>query len=168
MPIKRMWGGRFEESGSDLVNKFGASITFDQEMAQEDIQGSLAHVKMLKATKILNAADADAIIKGLETLDEKLKQGKLSFNIENEDIHMNIEALLTAEIGPVAGKLGEVETTRLPPICICTSKNGCLKSSRLSSSCSKSWSTRPVTTLRPSCRAILTCSMPNRSHMVII
>ena len=56
MPIKRMWGGRFEESGSDLVNKFGASITFDQEMAQEDIQGSLAHVKMLKATKILDAA----------------------------------------------------------------------------------------------------------------
>ena len=105
MPIKRMWGGRFEESGSDLVNKFGASITFDQEMAQEDIQGSLAHVKMLKATKILDAADADAIIKGLETLAEKLKQGKLSFNIENEDIHMNIEALLTAEIGPVAGKL---------------------------------------------------------------
>lgn len=105
MPIKRMWGGRFEESGSDLVNKFGASITFDQEMAQEDIQGSLAHVKMLKATKILDTADADAIIKGLETLDEKLKQGKLSFNIENEDIHMNIEALLTAEIGPVAGKL---------------------------------------------------------------
>ena len=93
MPIKRMWGGRFEESGSDLVNKFGASITFDQEMAQEDIQGSLAHVKMLKATKILDTADADAIIKGLETLAEKLKQGKLSFNIENEDIHMNIEAL---------------------------------------------------------------------------
>ena len=105
MPIKRMWGGRFEESGSDLVNKFGASIEFDQEMAQEDIQGSLAHVKMLKATKILDAVDADAIIKGLETLDEKLKQGQLSFNIENEDIHMNIEALLTEEIGPVAGKL---------------------------------------------------------------
>lgn len=105
MPIKRMWGGRFEESGSDLVNQFGASIEFDQAMAHEDILGSLAHVKMLKATKILNKADADTIITGLSKLDEQLSQGKLKFTIENEDIHMNIEALLTAEIGPVAGKL---------------------------------------------------------------
>ena len=50
MPIKRMWGGRFEEAGDDFINNFGASIGFDQEMAEEDIHGSLAHVKMLKAT----------------------------------------------------------------------------------------------------------------------
>lgn len=105
MPIKRMWGGRFEEAGDQLVNQFNASISFDQEMAQEDIEGSLAHVKMLKKTQILSVADADKIIGGLEKLRDRLTNGGLPFSIDNEDIHMNIEALLTAEIGPVAGKL---------------------------------------------------------------
>ena len=66
MPIKRMWGGRFEEAGDQLVNQFNESISFDQEMAQEDIEGSLAHVKMLRETKILSADDADKIIAGLK------------------------------------------------------------------------------------------------------
>lgn len=105
MPIKRMWGGRFEEAGDDFINNFGASIGFDQEMAEEDIHGSLAYVKMLKATNILSENDADQIIAGLEKLEQKLHQGKLKFSVDNEDIHMNIEALLTEEIGPVAGKL---------------------------------------------------------------
>ncbi len=100
-----MWGGRFEAAGDQLVNQFNASIGFDQEMAQEDIEGSLAHVKMLKQTKILSAADADKIIAGLKKLQEQLTNAGLPFSIENEDIHMNIEALLTDEIGPVAGKL---------------------------------------------------------------
>ena len=94
MPIKRMWGGRFEEAGDDFINNFGASIGFDQEMAEEDIHGSLAHVKMLKATNILSENDADQIIAGLEKLEQKLHQGKLKFSVDNEDIHMNIEALL--------------------------------------------------------------------------
>jgi len=105
MPIKRMWGGRFEEAGDQLVNQFNASISFDQEMAQEDIEGSLAHVKMLKETQILSADDADKIIAGLKKLRERLTSEGLPFSIDNEDIHMNIEALLTEEIGPVAGKL---------------------------------------------------------------
>lgn len=105
MPIKRMWGGRFEETGDALVNKFNASIDFDQEMANEDIEGSLAHVKMLKETKILPAEDANKIIEGLKVLQEKLANDELEFSVDNEDIHMNIEALLTEEIGPVAGKL---------------------------------------------------------------
>lgn len=105
MPIKKMWGGRFEAAGDQLVDSFGASIGFDQAMAKEDIMGSLAHVKMLKATKILSAADADQIIAGLEKLAKQLASEGLPFTVENEDIHMNIEALLTKEIGPVAGKL---------------------------------------------------------------
>ena len=105
MPIKRMWGGRFEEAGDQLVNQFNASISFDQEMAQEEIEGSLAHVKMLKETQILSAEDADKIIAGLKKLRERLTSEGLPFSIDNEDIHMNIEALLTEEIGPVAGKL---------------------------------------------------------------
>lgn len=105
MPIKRMWGGRFEEAGVQLVNQFNASINFDQEMAQEDIEGSLAHVRMLKETQILSADDADKIIAGLKKLRERLTSEGLPFSVDNEDIHMNIEALLTEEIGPVAGKL---------------------------------------------------------------
>ena len=105
MPIKKMWGGRFEEAGDQLVDQFGASISFDQEMAKEDIMGSLAHVKMLKATQILTPQDADQIIAGLQELAAELADHGLPFDVENEDIHMNIEALLTAKIGPVAGKL---------------------------------------------------------------
>lgn len=105
MPIKKMWGGRFEQAGDQSIDEFGASIFFDQEMANEDIIGSLAHVKMLKQTQILSATDANQIIAGLEKLQAKLAAGKLHFTVENEDIHMNIEALLTEEIGPVAGKL---------------------------------------------------------------
>lgn len=105
MPIKKMWGGRFEKAASELVDEFGASISFDQEMAKEDIMGSLAHVKMLKATNILPATDADQIIKGLEELKTELVDHGLHFTVANEDIHMNIEALLTEKIGPVAGKL---------------------------------------------------------------
>ena len=105
MPIKKMWGGRFEEGGDQLVDQFGASISFDQEMAKEDIMGSLVHVKMLKATQILPAADAEKIIAGLNELLTELKEHGLNFDVANEDIHMNIEALLTKKIGPVAGKL---------------------------------------------------------------
>lgn len=100
-----MWGGRFEKAASELVDEFGALISFDQEMAKEDIMGSLAHVKMLKATNILSATDADQIIKGLEELKTELADHGLHFTVANEDIHMNIEALLTEKIGPVAGKL---------------------------------------------------------------
>ena len=105
MAIKKMWGGRFEAAGAQWVDEFGASIGFDQLMAYEDLEGSLAHVKMLKHTQILSAKEADQIIAGLETLQQKLAAGELEFSVANEDIHMNMEVLLTEEIGPVAGKL---------------------------------------------------------------
>ena len=105
MSTQKLWGGRFTATGAQYVDDFGASISFDQELAAEDIAGSLAHVKMLKKTGILPAADVDQIVAGLETLDQRLQAGKLEFSTVNEDIHMNIEALLPAEIGPVAGKL---------------------------------------------------------------
>ena len=105
MSTQKLWGGRFTETGAKYVDDFGASISFDQLLAAEDIAGSLAHVKMLKKTGILPAADVDQIVAGLETLAERQKQGKLEFSTVNEDIHMNIESLLTEEIGSVAGKL---------------------------------------------------------------
>lgn len=105
MSTKKLWGGRFQQQASKWVDEFGASISFDQQMADEDIEGSLAHVKMLGHTKILDAADVKKIVAGLEALQQELHEGKLHFTVENEDIHMNLEALLTEKIGPVAGKL---------------------------------------------------------------
>ncbi|ANZ61826.1 argininosuccinate lyase [Secundilactobacillus paracollinoides] len=105
MSTKKLWGGRFQEQAAAWVDAFGASISFDQLMAEEDIEGSLAHVKMLKATGILTADDSDQIIAGLEGIQTDLEAGNLEFSVENEDIHMNIESILTERIGAVAGKL---------------------------------------------------------------
>ncbi|HEM4265186.1 TPA: argininosuccinate lyase [Streptococcus suis] len=105
MEAKKLWGGRFEASLEEWVEEFGASIRFDQKLAKYDIQGSLAHVKMLGATGIINQEEAQAIQTGLEELLADYEAGKLAFDVRNEDIHMNIESLLTDKIGSVAGKL---------------------------------------------------------------
>ncbi|HEM6284304.1 TPA: argininosuccinate lyase [Streptococcus suis] len=105
MEAKKLWGGRFEASLEEWVEEFGASIRFDQKLAKYDIQGSLAHVKMLGATGIINQEEAQAIQTGLEELLADYEAGKLAFDVRNEDIHMNIESLLTEKIGSVAGKL---------------------------------------------------------------
>ncbi|AUC92604.1 MULTISPECIES: argininosuccinate lyase [Streptococcus] len=105
MEAKKLWGGRFEASLEEWVEEFGASIRFDQKLAKYDIQGSLAHVKMLGATGIINQEEAQAIQTGLEELLAGYEAGKLVFDVRNEDIHMNIESLLTDKIGSVAGKL---------------------------------------------------------------
>lgn len=105
MSIQTAWGGRFQSAGAKWVDEFGASIYFDQLMAHEDLEGSIAHVQMLGHTGILTAEEADQIKAGLEDLQKDLDAGKLTFTVEREDIHMNLEALLTEKIGPVAGKL---------------------------------------------------------------
>lgn len=101
----KLWGGRFEAGLEKWVEEFGASISFDQKMAKFDIQGSIAHVTMLGATGIIAQEEADTIKDGLEKLLAQYEAGQLVFDVSNEDIHMNIESLLTAEIGAVAGKL---------------------------------------------------------------
>ncbi|USS88600.1 argininosuccinate lyase [Fructilactobacillus hinvesii] len=105
MMSKKLWGGRFQAETNQLVDDFGASIGFDQLMAEEDLMGSLAHVKMLGHTGILKQDEVEQITTGLKSLQDELKEGKLQFSTANEDIHMNLEALLTERIGPVAGKL---------------------------------------------------------------
>ncbi|HFI0632301.1 TPA: argininosuccinate lyase [Streptococcus suis] len=105
MEAKKLWGGRFEASLEEWVEEFGASIRFDQKLAKYDIQGSLAHVQMLGSTGIIAPEEEQAIQTGLEELLAEYEAGKLVFDIRNEDIHMNIESLLTEKIGPVAGKL---------------------------------------------------------------
>ncbi|MGY0401307.1 argininosuccinate lyase [Carnobacterium jeotgali] len=103
--MKKLWGGRFEGENQKWIDEFGASIEVDQVLAEEDIIGSLAHVKMLAKTAIILQEEADEIVKGLESLLEKARKKELEFSVENEDIHLNIETLLHKEIGPVAGKL---------------------------------------------------------------
>jgi argininosuccinate lyase len=105
MAVKKMWGGRFTAVSPEFAQEFGASISFDQVMAAEDIEGSIAHVTMLGSTGILPQADADQIKAGLEEIQTELNAGQIEFDVANEDIHMNIESILTSKIGPVAGKL---------------------------------------------------------------
>ncbi|MFD2307295.1 argininosuccinate lyase [Enterococcus termitis] len=103
--MEKLWGGRFEGKSEAWIDAFGASIPFDHQLAQQDITGSLAHVKMLAKTGILTETEAEQIIFGLNSIKDKLAAGILTFTIENEDIHLNIEKHLHDEIGPVAGKL---------------------------------------------------------------
>ncbi|MFD0051060.1 argininosuccinate lyase [Actinomycetes bacterium NPDC127524] len=103
--MNKLWGGRFTKSAEEWVDEFGASISFDQELVLEDIEGSLAHVSMLKKSAILSESEADEIISGLNTLKSKAENGQLSYKVEMEDIHLNLESMLIKEIGPAGGKL---------------------------------------------------------------
>ena len=100
-----MWGGRFEEATDALVKRMNASIGVDQRMAREDLIGSLAHARMLTTTGVLSSEDGSTIEAGLRSLLTDLEAGRLSFSEEYEDIHMNLEHLLTERIGPVGGRL---------------------------------------------------------------
>ena len=101
----KLWGGRFEAGLEKWVETFGASISFDQKLALFDIKASIAHVTMLGQTDIISSDEASQIKEGLKALLKEFEAGQLTFDISNEDIHMNIESLLTEKIGPVAGKL---------------------------------------------------------------
>jgi argininosuccinate lyase len=103
--MSKLWGGRFTKQTDQLVEEYTASITFDKELAEEDIQGSLAHVTMLGKCGILPAEDVETIKAGLLKVREKIRSGEQQFLIADEDIHMNIEKALIEEVGPVGGKL---------------------------------------------------------------
>lgn len=103
--MKKLWGGRFTKTAEEWVDEFGASISFDQELVMEDIEGSKAHVQMLASTGILSQDEAATIKGGLTKLQEKATNHELQFSVSNEDIHMNLESMLIQEIGSVGGKL---------------------------------------------------------------
>ncbi|WP_342525529.1 argininosuccinate lyase [Chryseomicrobium sp. FSL W7-1435] len=103
--MTKLWGGRFQQTAEQWVDAFGASIHFDQALVLEDIAGSLAHVQMLGEQSILSRVEAEQITDGLLTLREQAEKGELSFQVEQEDIHLNLEKLLIDLIGPVGGKL---------------------------------------------------------------
>ncbi len=101
----KLWGGRFSEPTDSFVQRFTASVSFDQRMAAEDITGSLAHADMLCAVGVLTREELDDIRRGLAQVQDEISSGRFNWSIELEDVHMNIEARLTELIGSTGKKL---------------------------------------------------------------
>lgn len=101
----KLWGGRFKELTSDIMNRIGESISFDKELYAQDIRGSLAHAKMLCKIGILNEKELLLIGSGLTKIQSEFESGKFEFKQELEDIHMHIESRLTQLIGETGKKL---------------------------------------------------------------
>ncbi|WP_127475181.1 argininosuccinate lyase [Sulfurivermis fontis] len=101
--VEKPWTGRFTEPTDAFVEAFGASVGFDQRMYRQDIQGSIAHAKMLAHVGVLTAAERDAIVTGLTQIQGEIERGEFQWSIALEDVHMNIEKRLTDRIG-IAGK----------------------------------------------------------------
>ena len=101
----KLWGGRFQKETDSLVNDFNSSIQFDGRMYKEDIMGSLAHAAMLAKQGIISPEDGAAIAAGLREVLADIESGKAELTEDNEDIHMNVETLLTAKIGDAGKRL---------------------------------------------------------------
>lgn len=101
----KLWAGRFQKETDTLVNDFNSSISFDARMYQEDIAGSIAHAAMLGRQGIIEEHEAEKIIEGLKAILADIEAGKVEFSLENEDIHMNIETMLTQRIGDTGKRL---------------------------------------------------------------
>jgi argininosuccinate lyase len=99
------WGGRFNEPVDEFVARFTASVNFDQRFYRQDIQGSVAHAKMLCTANVLTADERDQIISGLQEIEAQIEAGEFVWSVPLEDVHMNIEAALTEKIGIVGKKL---------------------------------------------------------------
>ena len=103
--MKKPWAGRFKEQTSKVVESFTESISFDHRLWKCDIEGSIAHAKMLSKQRIIPKSDAVKIMNGLREIAEEIETGKLHFREDLEDIHMNIEAALIKKTGDAGGKL---------------------------------------------------------------
>jgi len=101
----KMWGGRFAKTTDKLVEDFHSSISFDQILYQQDIAGSIAHAKMLGRQGIITPAEAEQLVAGLQQIREDIDAGRVEFEVGAEDIHMNIEKILTERVGEVGKKL---------------------------------------------------------------
>ncbi|HYW04155.1 MAG TPA: argininosuccinate lyase [Gammaproteobacteria bacterium] len=99
------WGGRFSGPTDAFVEQFTASVGFDQRLYRQDIQGSIAHARMLAKVGMLTARERDRIVQGLETVRGEIERGELQWSVALEDVHMNIEARLTELIGDTGKKL---------------------------------------------------------------
>ena len=101
----KMWGGRFTQDPDEIMNRINVSVDFDKRLYAHDIAASQAHAQMLAACGIISKKDGEAIVGGLNTILQEIEEGKFVFNRDLEDIHLNIEARLTALIGEAGGRL---------------------------------------------------------------
>ncbi len=101
----KAWSGRFSEPVSDLVKRYTASVFFDRRMAMQDIRGSLAHARMLAKQGIIAAADIKAIEGGMTQIQGEIERNEFAWNLDDEDVHLNIEKRLTALIGDAGKRL---------------------------------------------------------------
>ncbi|HMI94857.1 MAG TPA: lyase family protein, partial [Polyangiales bacterium] len=102
---EKNWGGRFDEDLDAAAVRFSASIDLDKRLAPQDIAQSIAHARMLGARGIVSAADAARIIAGLEQLLTEIEAGRFEWDASKEDVHMNVESALSANIGEAGGRL---------------------------------------------------------------
>jgi argininosuccinate lyase len=105
MPKKKTWSGRFSEPVDELVKRFTASVSFDRRLAKYDIEGSLAHARMLAARGILPRRDLTAIERGLARIRREIEAGSFEWSLDAEDVHLNIERRLTALAGDAGKRL---------------------------------------------------------------
>lgn len=101
----QMWSGRFSTESSELLKEFNASLNFDKILYKHDIQGSIAHATMLEKCGIITQSELDSLVAGLKAVQSEIEQGKFSFDIRDEDIHMAVERRLSELVGEVGGKL---------------------------------------------------------------
>lgn len=106
MSSTKLWGGRFAESTDEAVERFSASIETDRHIAEDDVEGSIAHAEMLGAVGLVSAEDAARLVFGLRAIQAELAAGKFPWDPALEDVHMNVEQRLGALIGEdIAGRL---------------------------------------------------------------
>ena len=101
----KLWAGRFQKETDTLVNKLNSSIGFDARLYAQDIRGSIAHAAMLGKTGIIEPEESEKIVEGLKAILADIEADQVEFSMDNEDIHMNIEALLTQRIGKTGKRL---------------------------------------------------------------
>lgn len=102
---KKLWGGRFEGSASDITERISRSVHFDSRLYRQDIRGSIAHARMLNKIGVLDSRELEDIISGLSQIRDEIDRGEFVFLDSREDIHMNIEAALTERIGDAGKRL---------------------------------------------------------------
>ncbi len=101
----KAWGGRFDDELDAVAARMNASVDVDQRLGPEDVRGSIAHVRMLAACGVLSADDASRIEAGLARIGDEIARGEMRWRSDREDVHMNVEALLTERIGEAGGRL---------------------------------------------------------------
>jgi argininosuccinate lyase len=105
MDKSKLWSGRFDGETSNLTEAFTASQHFDRRLAEYDLAGTMAHVRMLQACSVITPSDSEEILTGLRQIIEEIREDRFPWRVEHEDVHMNIEVRLIELIGDAGKKV---------------------------------------------------------------